>query len=69
MADISCSRTSLVLASIVAVAIWLFFLLLALDIYGIHGWLRESRGWMERKPRLCANPRRNSRKSGAGIRF
>ncbi len=47
MTDRSCPRNSLILALIVAVVIWPSFLLLALDGYGLHGWLRECRVWRE----------------------
>lgn len=40
-------RISLTLALIIAVTVWPSFLLLALDVYGLHGWLRECRVWHE----------------------
>lgn len=40
-------RTSLTLALIIAVTVWPSFLLLALDVYGLQGWLRECRVWHE----------------------
>jgi len=39
------SRTSLPLALIIAVTVWPSCLLLALDVYGLQGWLRECRVW------------------------
>lgn len=41
------SRTSLTLAPIIAVTVWPSCLLLALDVYGLQGWLRECRVWHE----------------------
>lgn len=45
MTDRPCPRNSLMLAPIIAVVIWPSFLLLALDVYGVHGWIRECRVW------------------------
>ena len=47
MTDRTTSRTSLTLALIIAVTVWPSFLLLALDVYGLQGWLRECRVWRE----------------------
>jgi len=45
MTDRASPRISLTLALIIAVTVWPSFLLLALDVYGLQGWLRECRVW------------------------
>lgn len=47
MTDRTTPPTSPVLALIIAVSIWPSFLLLALAVYGLRGWLRECRVWHE----------------------
>lgn len=47
MTDNASPRAKLALILTIAVIVWPSLLLLALDVYGIQGWLRECRLWRD----------------------